>query len=59
MTWDDRHVYRCDVCQNTPDEHGMIEHGRGCYTQSSDGGGESFVHPWPPVEWLKQKAVTG
>lgn len=37
---DDR---RCSVCSNPPDEDGCIEHGKGCYTQSEDGGGYSFV----------------
>ena len=35
----------CDVCGNMPDEDGNLEHGRGCYTQSEDGGGTSFVEP--------------
>ena len=35
--------YACKVCQNEPDEHGTIFHGRDCYTQSEDGGGESYV----------------
>lgn len=39
----DRAGYACDVCGKVPDEDGMIEHGRGCYTVSSDGGGQSFV----------------
>ncbi len=33
----------CDVCGNTPDEEGLIEHGRGCYTQDEDGGGTSYA----------------
>lgn len=35
----------CKVCGNIPDEDGNLEHGRGCYTQSEDGGGTSFVEP--------------
>ena len=31
----------CKVCGNTPDESGTIEHGRGCYVVSEDGGGQS------------------
>ena len=31
----------CKVCGNTPDDSGTIEHGRGCYVVSEDGGGES------------------
>jgi hypothetical protein len=33
----------CKVCGNAPDDIGMIEHGRGCYVVSEDGGGVSFV----------------
>lgn len=33
----------CDVCGNTPDAEGLIEHGRGCYTQHEDGGGTSYA----------------
>lgn len=33
----------CKVCGNTPDDIGMIEHGRGCYVVSEDGGGQSFA----------------
>jgi len=32
----------CDVCGNTRDAHGYIIHGKGCHTQSEDGGGESY-----------------
>lgn len=38
-----RDNYACKVCGNVPDEEGCIEHGRGCYTQSADGGGTSYV----------------
>jgi hypothetical protein len=31
----------CKVCGNTPDDTGTIEHGRGCYVVSEDGGGQS------------------
>lgn len=34
--------YACKICGNTPDEYSIIRHGRGCYTQSENGGGESF-----------------
>lgn len=43
LPYEARKGYACDVCGNVPDEDGMIEHGRGCYTQSSEGGGFSFV----------------
>ena len=42
-SYERRRVFACDVCGNIPDECGNLEHGRGCYTQSSDGGGESYV----------------
>lgn len=32
----------CEVCGNAIGPDGMIEHGKGCYTQSEDGGGSSF-----------------
>lgn len=43
LTYGEREVYACDVCGNVPDEDGCIEHGKGCYTQSEDGGGFSCV----------------
>ena len=33
----------CKVCGNEADEVGVIEHGRGCYVVSEDGGGYSLV----------------
>jgi hypothetical protein len=35
--------YACKVCGNVPDKDGTIEHGRGCYVVSEDGGGFSCV----------------
>lgn len=35
--------YACNVCQNVPDADGALEHGRGCYVMSSDGGGTEFI----------------
>lgn len=35
--------YACKVCGSTPDLDGIIEHGRGCYVVSEDGGGISYV----------------
>lgn len=35
--------FACDVCLNTPDEEGWLEHGRGCHTQSEDGGGGEYI----------------
>jgi len=43
LTYEEREIYQCDICGNVPDEYGVIEHGKGCYTQSSDGGGVSSV----------------
>lgn len=37
-----RSLFACKVCGNIPDETGEVDHGRGCYTQSSDGGGSSW-----------------
>jgi hypothetical protein len=42
-TYEQRERYACKVCGNVPDEYGTIEHGRGCYVVSEDGGGESSV----------------
>ena len=43
LSYDERKPYGCKVCGTVPDEDGCIEHGKGCYTQSEDGGGWSFV----------------
>ena len=43
LSYEERQKYACDVCSNVPDEYGVIEHGRGCYTQSENGGGTSLV----------------
>lgn len=51
LTYEQRANYCCKVCENVPDEDGCIEHGKGCYTQSEDGGGSSYVDlPTAPVE---------
>lgn len=34
--------FACKICGNTPDEYSVIDHGRGCFTQSENGGGSSF-----------------
>lgn len=39
----DRRRHACKVCGNEPDRFGALEHGKGCYTQSEDGGGTSYV----------------
>lgn len=38
-----RQRFECKICSNVPDEEGLLEHGRGCYTQSEDGGGSEFI----------------
>ena len=43
LTYAEREPYACDVCGNVPDCLGEISHGKGCYTQSEDGGGYSWV----------------
>lgn len=58
LTYDEREAYGCDVCGNVPDESGRIEHGKGCYTQSEDGGGESWVElptksGYTPTPWAQ------
>jgi hypothetical protein len=35
--------WACKVCGNIPDAQGSRKHGRGCYTQSEDGGGEDYI----------------
>jgi len=40
---DTTELFACEICGNTPDESGTLEHGRGCYKISSDGGGTEFV----------------
>lgn len=53
-----REAHACKVCQAMPDEEGIIEHGRGCYTVSEDGGGESSVETYE--EWAaRQKTLEG
>ncbi len=43
ISYEERSKHACKVCGNIPDEDGVLEHGRGCYVESSDGGGQSFV----------------
>lgn len=35
--------FACKVCGNVPDSEGNLEHGKGCYTQSADGGGDEYI----------------
>lgn len=43
MDDDDKDRFACKVCGNRPDADGLIQHGKGCYVVSEDGGGESYV----------------
>lgn len=36
-------AFACKVCGNTPNEGGELEHGRGCYVLSADGGGTEYI----------------
>ena len=38
-----RQRFACKVCGNCPDEFGELEHGRGCFVLSSDGGGSEWI----------------
>ena len=49
QTYEQRAVYACKVCGNVPDEEGVLHHGRGCYTQSEDGGGDEWIEEAAPV----------
>ncbi len=49
----------CDVCGNYPDHHGNLEHGRGCYTQSEDGGGTSYIEPPGLAEAVAEPSFEG
>ena len=63
LSYEYREQFACDVCGNVPDETGMIEHGRGCYVVSADGGGETWVYfpEWNTanertVKWDKEQS---
>ena len=43
LTYEQRERYACKICGNVPDEDGALEHGRGCYRLSEDGGGIEYV----------------
>lgn len=49
-------VGECKVCQATPDEDGSINHGKGCYTQSEDGGGSEAADTNPERDELERRA---
>ena len=40
---DGEELWTCKVCGNSPNDDGVVTHGRGCYAVSSDGGGEEVV----------------
>jgi uncharacterized protein (TIGR02996 family) len=42
-----REYFECEVCGASPNEEGEVEHGRGCFTQSEDGGGSEWVGESP------------
>jgi protein gp37 len=42
----------CEVCGNRADAQGVIDHGRGCYTQDADGGGTSSGEPRREIHWV-------
>lgn len=48
----------CDVCGNTPDLEGVIEHGRGCYSQHDDGGGTSHADYTPRYQSLLERELS-
>lgn len=54
-TYEYRKIFACDVCQNCPDEDGYLEHGRGCYTQSEDGGGTEHIDLDSAIDGLESK----
>lgn len=41
--------FACEICGNIPDEDGVLEHGRGCYKVSEDGGGTEYI-PMSAIE---------
>lgn len=43
LSYEERKEYACSVCGSVPDKDGVIEHGKGCYTQDEDGGGLSVA----------------
>jgi hypothetical protein len=43
ISYESRAMFACDVCGNVPNGEGVLEHGRGCFVASADGGGDSFV----------------
>lgn len=50
LTHEERSIYACEICGNVPDEDGTLEHGRGCFKVSEDGGGEEFINMWKTDE---------
>ena len=54
-----RQKLECDVCGNWPNEDGEIEHGKGCYTQSADGGGSSFVANYIAIDPMLSRMLPG
>ena len=46
--------WECKVCSarpsTGPDNYGIVEHGKGCYTICDDGGGQELIDPVMPQE---------
>jgi hypothetical protein len=40
---DRRYRFACKICGNVPSEDGNLEHAKGCYSQSENGGGTEFI----------------
>lgn len=57
LSYEQRSIYCCEVCDNVPDKFGVIDHGRGCFTQSENGGGTSYVE-LPETDVLDREAMS-
>lgn len=42
MNDNERQQFACKVCGNYPNDEGELQHGRGCYVLSEDGGGSEY-----------------
>lgn len=54
-----KYVGECDVCGNTPDEDGLINHGRGCYVEEEDGGGSTEADDCPACNGERRTPAHG
>jgi hypothetical protein len=57
LSYEERENYACKICGAVPDEDGDIEHGRGCFSQSIDGGGYSTVDFPPQRSEIKELKI--